>query len=121
MVFESSNSRPFSFLVGSQTLGGTLASQLQRIEPVGDPPGLWQHEGGDQPSSGLGIVLEEPTKLADDEGGFDSGRDCVPKGDGLEDQLVPWLLGNLSSRRSPFGNGRSLRRSGFCSLHQGTA
>ena len=100
-------------------MGGTLASKLERVEPVGDPPRLRQHEGRDQSSPGLGVLVEESSELADDEGVLDPSRDRVPEGDGLEDQLVPRIFGNLPSGRSPFGNGGSIRRSGFCSLYQG--
>ena len=62
----------FVSILGSQTLGGALAPQLKGVEPVGDPPGLRQHQGSDQPASGPGISLEESPKLADDERGLGS-------------------------------------------------
>ena len=62
----------FVSILGSQTLGGALAPQLKGVEPVGDPSGLRQHQGSDQPASGPGISLEESPKLADDERGLGS-------------------------------------------------
>jgi hypothetical protein len=59
-------------------LGGALATQLQRAEPVGDPPRVRQHKGGDEPAPRSRVGLEKPAQLADDERGPGSGGNGLP-------------------------------------------
>lgn len=78
-------------------MGRALASKLQGTEPMGDSTRIRQHKGRHKSTPGLGVGLEKPSQLANDEGGLGAGGDSHPKGDGLEDQPLSRLPGNMSS------------------------